>query len=172
MQPIGYLDGVETIGSHGGIAGDDEFRQIVLKAGEIGVNYNFGERVPALADGDVDGDGVVRASDVDAFCSAVRAKNPWFDLTQDQALDNDDLLAFLQDVLGTSPGDANLDGQFNSSDLLLVFIAGTYEDATPGNATWSTGDWDCDTESSSSDLCRRCATATTWRTACRGLPRQ
>ena len=50
------------------------------------------------------------------------------------------------------PGDANLDGQFDSTDLLQVFVAGQYEDQQSDNSTWETGDWTCDGEFSSSDL--------------------
>ena len=39
-----------------------------------------------------------------------------------------DLTFFVQDVLRTSIGDANLDGVFNSSDFVVVLVAGEYED--------------------------------------------
>jgi hypothetical protein len=42
------------------------------------------------------------------------------------------------------PGDSNHDGEFNSSDLVLVFQAGEYEDALPSNSTFEEGDWDGD----------------------------
>jgi hypothetical protein len=50
------------------------------------------------------------------------------------------------------PGDANLDGAFDSTDLVLVFQAGQYEDAIAGNSVWSTGDWDGDGDFTTSDL--------------------
>ena len=49
-------------------------------------------------------------------------------------------------------GDSNRDGLFNSSDLVLVFQAGTYEDNIPNNATFDQGDWNQDGEFDSSDL--------------------
>jgi hypothetical protein len=49
-------------------------------------------------------------------------------------------------------GDANLDGVFNSRDLVVIFQAGEYEDRIPGNSTWSDGDWDGDGDFTSSDL--------------------
>jgi hypothetical protein len=49
-------------------------------------------------------------------------------------------------------GDANLDGVFNSNDLVVVFQEGQYEDDVPGNSSWSQGDWDGDREFSTSDL--------------------
>ncbi len=50
------------------------------------------------------------------------------------------------------PGDANLDGLFNSGDLVSVFTAGEYEDEVVGNSTWATGDWDTDLDFTTSDL--------------------
>jgi hypothetical protein len=116
------------------------------------VNYNFGERLPNLSEGDVDGDGFVGQEDIDAFCRAVRAKNPWFDLTEDRRVDEGDLWRFVANVFGSIPGDANLDGQFDSSDLLQVFVAGQYEDGDADNSVWATGDWNCDGDFSTSDL--------------------
>ena len=47
-------------------------------------------------------------------------------------------------------GDANLDGLFNSSDLVTVFTAGRYETGTGAN--WEAGDWTGDGLFDSSDL--------------------
>ena len=44
-----------------------------------------------------------------------------FDLNGDQLLNHEDHDAMIRDVLGTTLGDANLDGVFDSSDLVLVF---------------------------------------------------
>lgn len=49
-------------------------------------------------------------------------------------------------------GDANEDGVFNSKDLVLVFMAGQYEDAILANSTWQEGDWNDDGEFTSADL--------------------
>ena len=50
------------------------------------------------------------------------------------------------------PGDSNGDGVFNSSDLVLVFQAGEYEDTIVGNSTFEEGDWNGDGDFDSSDL--------------------
>jgi hypothetical protein len=52
----------------------------------------------------------------------------------------------------TAPGDANIDGVFNSGDLVHVFQIDEYEDAIAGNLTWSDGDWTNDNEFDSGDL--------------------
>lgn len=50
------------------------------------------------------------------------------------------------------PGDSNEDGVFNSSDLILVFQAGEYEDGIAGNSTFAEGDWNQDGDFDSGDL--------------------
>jgi hypothetical protein len=55
-------------------------------------------------------------------------------------------------ILQTTAGDADLDGTFNSTDLVVVFVSNQYEDQPTGNSTWDTGDWDCDGDFTSSDL--------------------
>jgi hypothetical protein len=49
-------------------------------------------------------------------------------------------------------GDVNGDGRFDSSDLIQVYQAGEYEDAIFGNSTFEEGDWNDDGEFDSSDL--------------------
>lgn len=51
-----------------------------------------------------------------------------------------------------SPGDANRDGVFDSSDLVLVSQAGEFEDDIDGNSTWEEGDWDGDGDFTTGDL--------------------
>jgi hypothetical protein len=50
------------------------------------------------------------------------------------------------------PGDANLDGLFDTADLLALFQLGEYEDGVPDNSNWFSGDWNEDGEFDSSDL--------------------
>ncbi len=42
-QPANFLDGKDTVGTPGGIAGNDQFSNVVLGHGESGMNNNFGE---------------------------------------------------------------------------------------------------------------------------------
>jgi hypothetical protein len=58
------------------------------------------------------------------------------------------------------PGDANGDGIFSSSDLVLVLQAGQYEDDTDDNSTWSEGDWNGDGDFTTADLVLALATGT------------
>ncbi len=104
--------------------------------------------------GDFDGNGVVDAADINALFVQMRSNNPdlAFDLTGDAAVDDLDRDQLIIGILGTTYGDANLDRIFNSSDLLQVFQAGEYNDATDGNSTWEEGDWDGDGDFGTRDL--------------------
>ncbi len=50
------------------------------------------------------------------------------------------------------PGDSNLDGVFDSADIVEVLKRGEYEDNVPLNSSWSDGDWDGNGDFESSDF--------------------
>ncbi len=105
--------------------------------------------------GDFNRDALVDVADIDLICQALRlGEDPdgRFDVDRDGRLTGDDVTYLVQVILNTSSGDANLDGVFDSSDLVVVFQAGVYEDDVAGNASWATGDWDCDGDFTTRDL--------------------
>ena len=104
--------------------------------------------------GDFDESGALDAADIDILTRAVRtgALTRELDLNQDEQLDQTDRRMWVEQLFGTFFGDANLDYEFNSSDFVVVLQAGQYEDTTPLNSTWSTGDWDGDGDFSTADL--------------------
>ncbi|MCA9148585.1 MAG: hypothetical protein KDA92_04780 [Planctomycetales bacterium] len=53
---------------------------------------------------------------------------------------------------GAVAGDANLDGVFDTQDLIDVFQRGKYRDVPINNSTWYDGDWNCDGEFDTADL--------------------
>ncbi|MCA9196978.1 MAG: hypothetical protein KDA87_05540, partial [Planctomycetales bacterium] len=65
---------------------------------------------------------------------------------------NEDLVFLIHNLHNTYFGDANLDGEFNSQDLVRIFTAGEYEDDIAGNSLWLEGDWNGDGDFTSSDL--------------------
>jgi hypothetical protein len=67
-------------------------------------------------------------------------------------INREDQRIWVMNLKHTWFGDANMDREFNSGDLVLVFQAGQYEDAVAYNSTWSTGDWDADGEFTTGDL--------------------
>ena len=75
-----------------------------------------------------------------------------FDLNKDLIIDQADHEFLVHEILRTYFGDTNLDGEFNSTDLIRVFGAGQYEDNVTGNSVWASGDWNGDFEFDTSDL--------------------
>ena len=65
-----------------------------------------------------------------------------YDLNQDTLVTDQDGRVWVKDLKYTYCGDANLDLQFNSADMVQVFTAGKYE--TGAAASWAEGDWNGD----------------------------
>ena len=67
IQPAGFLDGQDTIGTLMGTTGNDVFSAIVVTAGQEGLENNFGELRPASLSGnvymDADNDGIFDANE-------------------------------------------------------------------------------------------------------------
>ena len=102
---------------------------------------------------DMNSDGSVTADDIQVVCAGIAAQDLMeYDFTRDGQLSFADLDYFVRRVVGTTFGDSNVDGKFDSTDLTLIFQAGQYEDGAPGNSTWATGDWNCDGEFTTRDL--------------------
>lgn len=94
--------------------------------------------------GDFDGNDTLDAADVDALTAEIRAgtNSASFDLDNNEIVNDEDLRVWVEDLLFTYFGDANLDGEFNSGDFVAVFSAGKFE--TGEAATWAEGDWNGD----------------------------
>lgn len=104
--------------------------------------------------GDFSGNAVLGVEDIDLLNAAARSveQDPELDLTNDALVDQLDRNYWVHQLAQTYFGDANLDGEFASSDLIDVFMAGEYEDVIDGNSGWATGDWDGDGDFTTSDL--------------------
>lgn len=104
--------------------------------------------------GDLSGDGSLDATDIDLLSREIhKTDSPsatLFDLNEDNNLDAQDHNFWVKDVKNTWYGDANLDGQFDSGDLITVFRAGMYEHHE--DAGWASGDWTGDQRFDSGDL--------------------
>jgi hypothetical protein len=129
---------VDTLGQNPG-ANNFEF---ILAGGGGGLAGDFNDN------GDLD------ANDLDLLGEQQRTDTPdlSFDLNSDGTVNTDDrdLWVTSADYKYTWMGDADLNGEFNSSDLVSVLAAGTYE--ADVLALWSTGDFDGDGRAQSSDL--------------------
>ncbi|MCA9147889.1 MAG: PEP-CTERM sorting domain-containing protein [Planctomycetales bacterium] len=104
--------------------------------------------------GDFSGNQELDLADVELLTVAIlnSTADEVFDLDGNKVVDQQDLTYWIHELKQTVIGDADLDGQFSSADLINVFQAGEYEDAIFRNSTWSTGDWNGDGEFTTGDL--------------------
>ena len=104
--------------------------------------------------GDFDFDGAFGLGDLKLLQSHIRngTYEASLDIVEDDILGHEDVAFWVHDINGSYFGDADLDGEFSSADLINVFQAGEYEDDIVGNSTWSTGDWNADGEFTTGDL--------------------
>lgn len=75
-----------------------------------------------------------------------------FDLNDDGFVDELDRIHWIEVDQNSYVGDSNLDGEFTTADLVVVFSFAEYEDGIDHNSRWESGDWDGDCEFNSSDL--------------------
>ena len=109
-------------------------------------------REPSTLAGDYSGDGILRIDDLDLLTTAIHtgSAETVYDVDQSGVVDLQDRKSWVTDLKQTWIGDANLDGEFSSGDLVSVFAAGTYE--ADVNAGWATGDFDGNGKFESGDL--------------------
>ena len=102
--------------------------------------------------GDFNQDGLRDVVDIDLLSAHIRANGSdlAFDLFEDQQITDRDRVSWVKYVNQTWFGDANLDGQFSTDDLVQVIQIGKYEKGL--DAGWAEGDWDGDGKFSSNDL--------------------
>jgi hypothetical protein len=142
-----------------------------LSVGEVAIDYFSLESDPMLGSavfrfvhvanspirdlmGDFNYKGLLETEDLDALTFQVRGNShaTKFDLNNDKLVDQNDRRRWVSELGRTYFGDSNLDGEFNSQDLIAIFQVGQYEDGVSGNSTWSTGDWDGNGDFDSGDL--------------------
>lgn len=92
--------------------------------------------------------------DIDILSSAIRQglSESRYDVNFDGQVSADDRIHLIHEIENTYFGDSNLDGEFNSSDLTVVFQGGEYEDNITLNSSWAEGDWNGDGDFESGDL--------------------
>jgi hypothetical protein len=102
--------------------------------------------------GDFNQNGILDSGDIDDLTTqSAGATNPaGYDLNNDALVNTGDVTVWVKDLFNSWIGDANLDGEFNSSDLVSVLASGAYE--ADVDSVWSTGDFNGDGRTNSSDL--------------------
>ena len=153
------LDGTDPRAADGGIAGSRfgaavtisesvHLKARSLKDGEWSALTEAMFSVTNSIEGDFDLDNRVDLADIQLISLAVRsgADDQQFDLTGDGNVDRDDRGYLIKTLLKTDYGDANLDGVFDTSDLVQVLTEGKFSpnDVDGVAANWAEGDWDGD----------------------------
>ncbi len=112
----------------------------------------FEDGLNASVPGDFSQDGVLNVADInDLTMQSASGLNPAaYDLNHDNQVDQADVEVWIGNLYVSWMGDANLDGEFNSGDLVVVLSSGTYE--ADVDAAWSSGDFNGDGRTNSSDL--------------------
>ncbi|MCA9169693.1 MAG: hypothetical protein KDB23_18595, partial [Planctomycetales bacterium] len=100
--------------------------------------------------GDFNGDGLLDVADLELQRQKIGSTDSRFDLNGDDVVDQADRIVWLHELKQTWVGDSNLDGVFDSQDLVSVFAVGKYE--LPQSATWAEGDWNGDGVFGTTDL--------------------
>ena len=97
-----------------------------------------------VPEGDFSHDGFLDAADVNLLSAQIEAATyrSEYDLTNDKIVNTSDLIRWVKELKGSWLGDADLDGEFSSGDLVTVFQAGKYEREEV--ALWEEGDWNAD----------------------------
>ncbi|MCA9211863.1 MAG: PEP-CTERM sorting domain-containing protein [Planctomycetales bacterium] len=109
---------------------------------------------PVAEPGDFNTNGQFDTGDLDLLLTEILSGNnsPAFDVDSNGIVNSTDQTTWVKEIANTWIGDSNLDGEFNSTDFVVVFGAGQYEDSEALNSTWATGDWNGDGEFNSSDF--------------------
>ena len=148
------LDGSFTYTPQPGFVGVDSFEYVASNlrslSSPIVVRIAVGTE---LVSGDIDGNGVVDSFDIDLLSAAIEdGTSTHFDLNNDGYLDALDHHFLIHDVLGTTFGDSNLDGRFDSTDFVIAFQGSQFEQATDIRVGWQLGDWNGDGQFNSTDF--------------------
>ncbi|MCA9200695.1 MAG: PEP-CTERM sorting domain-containing protein, partial [Planctomycetales bacterium] len=142
---IGSDDDPNTWGEKNTLPAGD---QILLNA----IAWMTGEDINQGVVGDFNGNGSLDIEDINQLtaASAAASGDGKFDLNSDSAVNGADVTVWIKDLKNSWIGDANLDGEFNSGDFVVVFGAGKFEQEV--DAVWADGDWNGDGRFNSGDF--------------------
>ena len=122
-----------------------------FQGAQIGVNAIA--VTPPPVTGDLTGDGILNVGDIELLNARIHSgsNDANFDLDENGQVNRADVDVLFR-LLGTTYGDTNLDGVFDSDDLVQMLATGKYEDSTDSNSGWADGDFDGDGDFTSEDL--------------------
>ena len=125
---------------------------ILVAANEVSGTVTLFEIAATSVAGDFNEDGGIDAQDLEVLGQGVGRSDSRYDVNQDGHTNDDDHRFFLANLFSAAIGDSNLDGVFDSADLITVFNSDEYEDGFAHNSGWSEGDWNGDGDFDSSDF--------------------
>ncbi len=102
--------------------------------------------------GDFTLDGHLSDADIDLHARVVHYQDNWFDLDNDGLISEADRTIWIDSLVRTYAGDANLDGSFTTADIVQILQGGEYEDGIALNSGWAEGDFNGDGEFNSADI--------------------
>ncbi len=129
--------------------GDALHRHTPIDYGNLYSAWLAQSPTPGQSRGDLNGDHVITAYDIDLLFSAIApplSSDPIHDLNGDSNLDVADVHLLIERILGTHMGDANLDGEISIGDLIL--LAENFD----GPGGWADGDFNGDSSITIGDL--------------------
>jgi hypothetical protein len=145
-----------TLPVDAGPAQESETRLYISAVGlnTSGIVHSWSLSPNSDVSGDFNGNGILDAADIDQLSEQVRAatNDPLYDLNADALVNDLDRQVWVHDLKQTYFGDADLNGSFDSTDLVQVLASGEYEDGVDLKSAWRTGDWDGDGDFTSGDL--------------------
>ena len=126
--------------------------ELLLRDEDGGSHRLSADALNPTVTGDFDADTALTREDINLLSAAVAMGrgDPKYDLSRDGRVNRADVFHWAKVLKNTWIGDADVDGQFNSSDFVLVFQSGRYEQAVA--AVWSEGDWNGDGRFDSDDF--------------------
>ncbi|MCA9150827.1 MAG: hypothetical protein KDA92_16060, partial [Planctomycetales bacterium] len=137
-------------------AGPASYPSLYLDAGGIslGPTATLHLEFEPVQAGDFNHDGTLNLHDIELLSAAIQRNvgELAYDVNRDEQLTLADQTFWVHELQQTWLGDANLDGRFDSTDLIQVFQAGEYEDTLVGNSNWADGDWNADGDFTTADL--------------------
>jgi hypothetical protein len=115
-------------------------------------NYQLAASAVGLLSGDFNLNGQLDVEDINLLTAEVIAgtNDVFFDVNSDSLVDSTDRRVWVEQLKKTWFGDANLDDEFNSTDMVAVFATGKYETGEP--VGWAEGDWNGDALFTTGDM--------------------
>ncbi len=142
-----HSDGTFSYQHDGGTSSSDSFAYRITD--NDGQTDTAEVSITIIAAADLNADGSVDAADVDTLVEAINAgsNQPMYDLDGSGTTDGDDLDYLVRSILGTRPGDTDLDGDVDFTDFVALS-----ENFGRMPTEWADGNFDFDDQVTFADF--------------------